>query len=998
MKRTISLIICFIIAFGSFAIGINSLTVGAYSSWQEAYLDILQSDRNNYYYEVAKSVLVYNLMGDSTPELAYPCSSKDDSVRSLRIVTFDGNNIKELYRQYEWLINGGSGSKNCLATLKDGRLGTYHNIGSDYSSDTYKILRINTNNISVDEEFTCYYSYDYVNERAKSEFTVNGSSATEETCKKKIESLRQSISKVLLGNHYEDFYKSPNQGNIPGMTYDEAITYLKNQKSNSTPSNSVQLKLSDISGGYVFSSGAGAWSSELNIYKDGSFDGQYSDTDMAPPTTYYSTYNGKFGTPKKVDEYSYSIKIENLNITNDLHILYGDDYDKMYSKEVKYVPSKPYGVDKTTELIVYPPFTPLSKMATECANSLGLWLTKGESTLPKDAYVLYNSAEGAAFYRTVKEVKQSTSGNDEGNKPDKYTIEYLDGTSDTFDRNLDYYINKADSCKYDPDLAYMLMSIANAAYDKSKVSKMYDTLEFEKKYISEDYDLPLIYDTKVRYSLGTKTMDNGKTLVLVDIAGTNGDLGDFTAGEWWSNADLGLTTELASGYHHGFEQAANYLMKGLNSFISENKIKKSEAIFVVTGHSRGGAVGNIVSCKLGVNKANLFNYNFACPDVAVDTGIYWNLLGAHDNMFNISCNEDIVSMVPGELGDLGVIIKINQWGKYGKSLWFCYDWADAKYDGIHLNSHDPAYYLGYLRQKKPESELKDYFAMKTNIPNPLTYFNLFGIFCPVDVTLTDDSGNVIAQVIDDKVTEQSEEAYVIVSQGHKIIQVFNDKHVNVSLEGTDKGNMTVIMKEYKSPSLEVTQNVSFEDIALSKGTQIKTEWGGDIKPESVNLIDGITGEIISAEKSTEITDNDASVETTPGKINKITIIIIIAAVVVALIIAAIIFIILRNKKKQAQLNEAEDVNEIQQKTAPAQVTAPLPIEEKLAPTPTAPQIEYSCKEMGFGGRCGLCKNETETLYLVTARKDGKEQKATVCRACAERVIAKFKKQNSTNSK
>lgn len=301
MKKSISIIICALVALGSIAIGISSLSVSAYSSWQEAYLDTLQSARKNLFFESAKSVVIYDLLGDSTPELAYPCSINNSENGSLRIVTFDGNSIKELYLQKEWFLNGGSGSENSFVTLKDGNLATFHYIASDFSNYTYTTLNVNNNSISIDEIINCYYSYDYVNEVDTSKYTINGSSSTEDTCKKKIESLKQKIDKVLMGNvSYTDFVDSNRIKNSPGMNYDEAISYLKKLISSQPSSNSNQLKLSDLSGGYTFASGAGAWSSELFIYKDGSFDGQYSDTDMAPPTIYYSTYNGKFGTPKKL--------------------------------------------------------------------------------------------------------------------------------------------------------------------------------------------------------------------------------------------------------------------------------------------------------------------------------------------------------------------------------------------------------------------------------------------------------------------------------------------------------------------------------------------------------------------------------------------------------------------------------------------------------------------------------------------------------------------------
>ena len=67
---------------------------------------------------------------------------------------------------------------------------------------------------------------------------------------------------------------------------------------------------------FVFASGAGAWGTELTIDDDGSFKGQYHDSDMGSTgdgypngTRYYSEFNGQFSEPEKVNEYTYKIYI-----------------------------------------------------------------------------------------------------------------------------------------------------------------------------------------------------------------------------------------------------------------------------------------------------------------------------------------------------------------------------------------------------------------------------------------------------------------------------------------------------------------------------------------------------------------------------------------------------------------------------------------------------------------------------------------------------------------
>ena len=71
---------------------------------------------------------------------------------------------------------------------------------------------------------------------------------------------------------------------------------------------------------FVFSSGAGGWRTFLVIEDDGSFHGQYSDSEMGsvgedyPNGTYYlSDFTGKMSVSEKINDYTYALKIENID-------------------------------------------------------------------------------------------------------------------------------------------------------------------------------------------------------------------------------------------------------------------------------------------------------------------------------------------------------------------------------------------------------------------------------------------------------------------------------------------------------------------------------------------------------------------------------------------------------------------------------------------------------------------------------------------------------------
>ena len=278
--------------------------------------------------------------------------------------------------------------------------------------------------------------------------------------------------------------------------------------------------------------------------------------------------------------------------------------------------------------------------------------------------------------------------------------------------------------------------------------------------------------------------------------------------------------------------------------------------------------------------------------MAVEMGIYWNLNGMYDNIYNVSCNQDIVSMVPGILGDFGVIIKTNTWGKYGKSVWFCYNWSELIFSQPYFPSHEPRYYLAYFRNKKPESELKNYFEMKTAVPTKFKG-KFLGFLCPVDITVTDDKGNVLATVTDNKATTNSDNLWVFTNQDHKFVFCFEDTPLNVSVKGTDKGKMTLIMKDVDYGSLTVLDEVTFNDIDISKGQVITGEWGKNVKLSDIKFNGFDSSLYDNPENSTQTSEENPQ----SGNKKLIIVIVVVALLILTLIFAIMALTLYENRKK-----------------------------------------------------------------------------------------------------
>ena len=116
---------------------------------------------------------------------------------------------------------------------------------------------------------------------------------------------------------------------------------------------------------FRFTSGAGAWLTELYLNKDGTFSGKYLDSDSGEqPTEVFCNFEGNFSDLKPVDEYVSSMSLESLDTVNTP----GEEY---FRDGTKYISSTPYGLENTQEVYVYFPGCPTSSIPKEIAD----WVT-----------------------------------------------------------------------------------------------------------------------------------------------------------------------------------------------------------------------------------------------------------------------------------------------------------------------------------------------------------------------------------------------------------------------------------------------------------------------------------------------------------------------------------------------------------------------------------------------------------------------------------------------
>ena len=145
-----------------------------------------------------------------------------------------------------------------------------------------------------------------------------------------------------------------------------------------------------------FSSGVGGWGTSLTINADGTFVGKYTDSDMGITgsgytngTCYISTFSGKFTDVEKVDEYTYSMRLESIETEE----VVGEEW---IEDGVKYIGAEPYGLESGEEFYLYLPGTQVENLSEDFI-SWAMFDLYEEPIETMPGYGLYNVEMGYGF-------------------------------------------------------------------------------------------------------------------------------------------------------------------------------------------------------------------------------------------------------------------------------------------------------------------------------------------------------------------------------------------------------------------------------------------------------------------------------------------------------------------------------------------------------------------------------------------------------------------------
>ena len=149
----------------------------------------------------------------------------------------------------------------------------------------------------------------------------------------------------------------------------------------------------------MFASGAGGWGTFLTFQPDGSFTGEYHDTEMGMNaseypngTCYVSVFKGQFTDIRQISDDSWSMTLPDLSVEK-------KPEETWIEEGVRYIAAEAYGLAGGEEFILYAPGTPADDLPAECRSwwpDAYLWRNGEAERL--EGWGLYNVNTGQSFF------------------------------------------------------------------------------------------------------------------------------------------------------------------------------------------------------------------------------------------------------------------------------------------------------------------------------------------------------------------------------------------------------------------------------------------------------------------------------------------------------------------------------------------------------------------------------------------------------------------------
>lgn len=435
-------------------------------------------------------------------------------------------------------------------------------------------------------------------------------------------------------------------------------------------------------------------------------------------------------------------------------------------------------------------------------------------------------------------------------------------------------VDATSSVTYNPELAEILCVTAQSAYDEECVRFNYNAFGFRSQTGVYDYETTYTQPDNCGYVIGFQDLPDGTREYLITVRGTANKIWQVNGEEWWSDFNLGFSQiDPYSHYpktHHGFEEAAERVIETINR-MNGNTVRTNKVRYVITGHSRGAAVGNLVAKYLidqGVSKKDLYAYLFACPGVAIDIGGEFTA-SKYASIFSLNCSRDLVGQAPGEkLTLLSPSFWETMWGndpaiwsRYGMTYYWDFDWNSS---GAATISGLPDYHAGdtnyvpYFKKQYGLNDFKTFDSMKQQQKENKKYGRVSDyIYKEVAISdfnatvwIKDSLGNLVASIKDGMLTfatamgQMADKIHAQVVDGRMEIQLDSEGEYQLEIESDDPNLIIGIAQE--SENYPTASGAAVYEPSASEGS-VTVDLGSDVPPSQTPVKDG-SGESVAPDK------------------------------------------------------------------------------------------------------------------------------------------------------
>lgn len=352
--------------------------------------------------------------------------------------------------------------------------------------------------------------------------------------------------------------------------------------------------------------------------------------------------------------------------------------------------------------------------------------------------------------------------------------------------------------------------------------------------------------------------DENRVLIVVDIRGSE------TLQDWIVNAGTQIP-EIKRSFSDGKNIVLNSLLHGTGDtanctecdgdgcvicmgYIPYYNIQNP--IVLVTGHSLGAAVANLVAAHLStcndVNCCGILNgdgtdvygYTFATPNT-VDTNEEGSVVYTGDNIYNIMNNNDAVTFLPRTIDFSNW--RNSMWKRHGVDLHITMPMSvkiqALKDNGtavIGFGGHAMSTYNDWLAalpdklgKTADDIDLNDLLALTDNRDELGLLPKILWAKCPVSVTLKDEDGNVLAfessnaNAVSPQLANSSGIVSLVTDNNEKVFFIpFDYETVDINIEAYDYGTMTFATEV---AGLGSAFNKTYNNINLYPGKQFTAQ-------------------------------------------------------------------------------------------------------------------------------------------------------------------------------